>query len=254
MTNEVQALAVAQGSPLILSLFPGIGLLDRAFEEEGFVIVRGPDLLWGGNVDNFHPPAGVFAGIIGGPPCQCFVRYAALNRSIGNRVAPDKTGEFARCVLEAQPEWWLMENSPNVPDLYVSGYRVHRQTINNRWVGGVQHRERAFQFGSRTGARLHVEFAALEAIDHAPVCLASEGRAGRITKRTRNGEQSSQYNPRRPWAEFCTAQGLPADFLNDAPFTQGEKYRVVGNGVPLPMGRAVARAVRAAMANKEVSQ
>jgi len=28
---------------LVLSLFPGIGLLDRAFEEEGFCIVRGPD-------------------------------------------------------------------------------------------------------------------------------------------------------------------------------------------------------------------
>lgn len=33
---------------LVLSLFPGIGLLDRAFEDEGACIVRGPDLLWGG--------------------------------------------------------------------------------------------------------------------------------------------------------------------------------------------------------------
>lgn len=33
---------------LILSLFPGIGLLDRAFEECGFCVVRGPDILWGG--------------------------------------------------------------------------------------------------------------------------------------------------------------------------------------------------------------
>jgi hypothetical protein len=33
--------------PLVLSLFPGIGLLDMAFEEEGFCVVRGPDLLWG---------------------------------------------------------------------------------------------------------------------------------------------------------------------------------------------------------------
>jgi len=30
-------------SGLVLSLFPGIGLLDRAFEEEGFTVVRGPD-------------------------------------------------------------------------------------------------------------------------------------------------------------------------------------------------------------------
>ncbi len=35
---------------LILSIFPGVGLLDRAFEECGFCVVRGPDLLWGGGV------------------------------------------------------------------------------------------------------------------------------------------------------------------------------------------------------------
>lgn len=232
----------------ILSLFPGIGLLDRAFEEEGFCVVRGPDLLWGGDVDRFHPPAGAFSGIIGGPPCQCFVAYAALNRSIGNKVAVDKTPEFARCIIEAQPDWALMENSPNVPDLVVPGYTVHRVTINNRWVGGVQDRERAFQFATKTGARLNLEFAALEAIDSVPVCLASEGRSGRISKRTVGGEQTSKYNPRRPWAEFCAAQGLPANFLEDAPFTLGDKYKVVGNGVPLPMGRAVARAVKTAIA------
>jgi DNA (cytosine-5)-methyltransferase 1 len=57
-------------SPLVLSLFPGIGLLDMAFEQEGFCVVRGPDLLWGGDVKRFHPPAGKFDGVIGGPPCQ----------------------------------------------------------------------------------------------------------------------------------------------------------------------------------------
>lgn len=57
---------------LVLSLFPGIGLLDRAFEEAGFTVVRGPDKIWGGDVRNFHVPAGVFAGVIGGPPCQVF--------------------------------------------------------------------------------------------------------------------------------------------------------------------------------------
>jgi len=49
--------------PLVLSLFPGIGLLDMAFEEEGFCVVRGPDLLWGGDVRRFHPPAGRVDGV-----------------------------------------------------------------------------------------------------------------------------------------------------------------------------------------------
>lgn len=35
---------------LVLSLFPGIGLFDQAFAEQGFCVVRGPDLLWGGDV------------------------------------------------------------------------------------------------------------------------------------------------------------------------------------------------------------
>ena len=50
---------------LVLSLFPGIGLLDQAFEEQGFCVVRGPDLLWGGDIKQFHPPAGKFDGVNG---------------------------------------------------------------------------------------------------------------------------------------------------------------------------------------------
>src|SRR6476659_2456796 len=60
----------AVSQPLVLSLFPGIGLLDMAFESEGFCVVRGPDLLWGGDVRSFHVPYGRFDGVIGGPPCQ----------------------------------------------------------------------------------------------------------------------------------------------------------------------------------------
>jgi hypothetical protein len=51
---------------LVLSIFPGIDGLGRAFEELGYCVVRGPDVLWGGDVRRFHPPAGVFAGVIGG--------------------------------------------------------------------------------------------------------------------------------------------------------------------------------------------
>lgn len=61
---------------LVLSLFPGIGLLDMAFCEEGFCVVRGPDLLWGGDIRKFHPPAGRFDGVIGGPPCQFAIARA----------------------------------------------------------------------------------------------------------------------------------------------------------------------------------
>jgi hypothetical protein len=46
---------------------------------------------------------------------------------------------------------------------------------------------------------------------------------------------------------MCAKQGLPHWFLADAPFSESGKKRMVGNGVPLPMGRAVARGVKAAI-------
>jgi DNA (cytosine-5)-methyltransferase 1 len=41
-------------------------------------------------------------------------------------------------------------------------------------------------------------------------------------------------------------QGLPADF-DIPPFRVDAKVAAVGNGVPLPMGRAVAKAVKRAL-------
>ncbi len=95
---------------LVLSLFPGMGILDRGFEEEGFCVVRGPDLLWGGDVRRFHPPGDVFDGVIGGPPCQAHSRLVAIVRHRGYRVAADLIPEFERVVSEARPRWWVMEN------------------------------------------------------------------------------------------------------------------------------------------------
>ena len=86
-----------------------------------------------------------------------------------------------------------------------------------------------------------------------PACLASEGKSGRISKTKKNGAQQSHYHSRREFGRFCELQGLPADFLSDAPFTISGKYLAVGNGVPLPMGRAVAKAVKTALQSKEAA-
>lgn len=232
---------------LVLSLFPGIGLLDMAFEQEGFCVVRGPDRLWGGDVREFHPPGGRFDGIIGGPPCQSHSRYAGINRAIGNKIAEDLVPEFVRCVVEAGPEWFLMENVPQCPTVEIEGYSVHDFLFNNRWLGEKQSRLRKFQFGSRAGAKIWPETAVFENPAWESACLATEGKSGRMTNKWVNGRQKTQYNPRRTWSEFCELQGLPEKFLDKAPFTMQAKYRVVGNGVPLPMGRAIARAVAEAV-------
>jgi DNA (cytosine-5)-methyltransferase 1 len=240
---------------LVLSLFPGIGLLDMAFEEEGFCVVRGPDLLWGGDIRRFHPPAGVFAGVIGGPPCQIFSRLRFVNPKAGQKQG-NLIPEFERCVAEAAPTWFLMENVDGAPVPVVPGYSVHEQLLRDVWVGGVTNRLRRFSFGTPDGLHLCIETLALHDQEPEPAAYASGGGrtvpialggSGKV-KSTRLREIG--YQDRAGLDRALRVQGLPPDFLTDAPFTVAGKHKVVGNGVPLPMGRAVARAVRAATARE----
>lgn len=134
-------------SNLVLSLFPGIGLLDRAFEEEGFCVVRGPDLLWGGDIRSLHPPAGRFDGVIGGPPCQAWSRLRHIVEANGYKTAPDLIPEFVRVVEEARPSWFVMENVPEAPVPDVEGYCRAAVMVKDIWVGGLTSRLRRFTFG-----------------------------------------------------------------------------------------------------------
>jgi DNA (cytosine-5)-methyltransferase 1 len=235
---------------LVLSLFPGIGLLDRAFEEEGFCVVRGPDVLWGGDVKKFHPPAGRFDGIIGGPPCKPWSKLKNLFRSAGYESRhPNLIPEFERVVSEARPEWFLMEEVPEAPEPCVPGYIVKSELLNNRWLAQEQNRLRRFSFGTRDGRQLLIETVALEIMDYASTVRCRElsgGLSGSAAQVRKNGRKEG-YTKARPLTECIRLQGLPEDFLNEAPFTLAGKYEAVGNGVPLPMGRAIAKAVRQAI-------
>lgn len=204
---------------LVISLFPGIGLLDKGFEEAGFCVVRGPDLLWGGDIRRLHLPAGVFAGVIGGSPCQDFSK-ARRDEPTGNGL--EMVGEFLRCVAEADPVWFLLENVPNVPDVVVPGYTVQRLDLRASEFGLSQRRLRHFQFGYRDTAQLIM-----------PRCVTAE-----IETKTILASDNET-----PWREFVAAQGLPEDF--DLPgFTAAGRREAVGNGVALPVGRAVAVGIR----------
>lgn len=246
---------------LVLSLFPGIGLLDRAFEEEGFCIVRGPDLLWGGDVRSFHPPAGRFEGVIGGPPCQRWSRLANIVRAVHGEasLAPDLIPEFRRVVLEAQPEWFLMENVPAAP-LPDTGYPEQTFVANNRWTGADQNRERRFTFGHAQGRRIAPQWEVFQSLRWEPaVCSTASGRRASVAiggsgkPKGNQGRKPEARLRNRSLAQECELQGLPPDFLADAPFTEHGKRVVVGNGVPIPLGRAIARAVKAALAGREAT-
>jgi DNA (cytosine-5)-methyltransferase 1 len=195
-------------SALVLSLFPGIGLLDMAFEEVGFCVVRGPDLLWGGDV----------------------------------------SPEFERCIREAQPTWWLMENVVRAPVAVVDGYTTVPLVLNNRWLGAEQNRLRRFCFGSQRGLRLRPAVVALESIDWASaVTSAHPGE-----RRTHSSKSTGGRIPLYSTARALELQGLPADFFDrfepECPLKDRGKLKLLANGVPLPMGRAIARAVLEATA------
>ena len=58
----------------MLSLFPGLGVLGKAFEEAGWWVVRGPDVIWGGDVRDFNPPPGHF------PRCDRWTSLPVVQR------------------------------------------------------------------------------------------------------------------------------------------------------------------------------
>lgn len=237
---------------LVLSLFPGIGLLDMAFEE-GYCVVRGPDLLWGGDVKRFHPPAGKFDGVIGGPPCQEHTSLAWLNRAQGVPTRHgDQNPEFDRCIEEAQPLWFVRENAPQAGPASPLGYQVHSQILEDVWCGGETSRRRRICFGSRSSQRLHIETVAL----HTPMparAVTGDARLVSVGERVRHKEKAikggllHKAGRKLPMAEMLRLQGIRQDFFGpDCPFTDKARRQVIGNGVPFPMGRAVAKAVKRA--------
>jgi len=201
---------------LVLSLFPGIDLLSKPFEQRGFCVVRGPDVLFGSDIRDFHVPPGSFAGVIGGSPCQ---EFSALNRNEPTGYGEAMLAEFARVVIEAQPDWWLLENVARVPDLRIDGYSWQRFPLDLAWFTDCG-RLRHFQFGSKHGVLLNPPLS-IRAGDVLPAALASDDRS---------------------FAQLLYLQGLPADF--DLPsFTVEGKKRAVGNGVPLALGSILAQLV-----------
>lgn len=297
-------------NPLVLSLFPGGGVLDHAFDLEGFVVVRGPDPIWGGDVGTFHPPVGRFDGVIGGDPCQTHSALANLVRAKGlEPTFPDLTGQYERVVDECQPAWFLRENVPKAPEIKPAGYDVKSFMLDNSTLddgtgwGYEQMRSRKFWFGVRDGAapelRKFIKFALFElptkenavACDprtsfipggqaevdairktkvtavggndgHADMLGDKKYRAQREKQRSVTGRHHSNelrttkergegwvgMMPRRTLEEMMELQGMPEDWFKHSPFTMAARRKIVGNAVPVGMGRALAGAVREAMA------
>ena len=248
---------------LVLSLFPGIELLGLAFKREGFCVVQGGDVIWGGDIREEHYPPGKFDGVIGGPPCQAFSRLAHMVRQNGYEPKfGNLIPEFERVVSEAKPQWFVMENVPDAPTPIVAGYDVYSYILNNRQCmdesgkPATQNRVRRFSWGwlgtERPPLLIDVtlfdnpvfERAALGGSDTREVPIALGGSGKRKTTLPFNAKG------RATLGGLAVKQGLPATAVDHLPLRADAACKAIGNGVPLPMGRAIAKAVREATARK----
>jgi DNA (cytosine-5)-methyltransferase 1 len=239
-------------SGLVLSIFPGMDALGMAFEDEGFCVVRGPDVILGQDVRSFHPPIRTFDGVIGGDPCQEHSPLANLGRAQGRATRfGDLSGEYVRAVEEAMPAWFLRENVRQAPEVKPLGYSVHSFEFDCAWLGCEQARRRLFSFGIRTDSfprncerradlRRWLEVSPISGGTKQTVTGRHPGAIGRTGG---HRGQPAHYT----LAQMLELQGLPADCLQHSPFTERAKRKLVANAVPIPMGRALARAVRMAM-------
>lgn len=216
---------------LVLSLFPGVGLLDRAFAAAGFCVVQAADKITGGDVRDFAGIAGRFDGVVAGPPCQGFSVANAHRKNDQHASVVNSRRmlqETCRIITECQPEWFLIENVPCVPDVRIDGYSIQRIPITDQECGGVQIRSRHVQFGSKLGHIIRPK------------------RVNDCTRNRKKGRPAKAVTTKTErWKDFtdlCRRQGLDEP-LELSGWYRSAKFKAVGNGVPLRIGRVIAAAV-----------
>ena len=223
---------------LVLSLFPGVGLLDRAFAQartadgkRAFCIVQAQDKITGGDIRDFAGVPGLIRGVVAGPPCQGFsvansFRLDDEHHSVKN--SREMLQHTCRIITECEPEWFLIENVPCVPDVLIDGYSVQRIPITDLECGGMQLRSRHVQFGSRNGDIIRPK------------------RVNDLTRNRKKGRKTKSVTTKTDaWTDFpdlCYRQGLDEPIELPGWFRTA-KFKAVGNGVPLRMGKTLAEAV-----------
>lgn len=213
--DRAQLIGVTMKSTLILSVFPGIDLFGKAFEQQGACIVQAQDKIMGGDIREFNPPPSRFDGVIGGSPCQDFSR---LNRNPSN-YSFEMLDEYRRVVSEAQPYWFLHENVIGAPDFEIEGYYQQRFILDLAWFSDYS-RRRVFVFGCKDDIKLN------------PITQVNDKVKGTAVV----------GNDERSYHACCQIQGLNSPL--DLPFlTKSAKKQVIANAVPLQIGSYIAQLI-----------
>ncbi|HWY34940.1 MAG TPA: DNA cytosine methyltransferase [Nitrosopumilaceae archaeon] len=236
---------------LVLSLFPGMDLFGMAFEMEGFVVVKGPDILMGGDIRKWHSLEGKFDGIIGGPPCKSFSK--AISGAGGSEFATQGNliPEFERIVEESKPKWYVMENVKAAPIPFYNTevdfiFRCQSYNLLDAWeCGSSQHRIR--RFSSNLWLKPKPISVSERHPDPWPTVTATEYKmSAGSNERAQRQRAGRKVGRKMTLQEVNEAMGLPSDFETPA-LTNAMSYQVRGNGVPIPLGRTIARAVKEAL-------
>lgn len=69
------------------------------------------------------------------------------------------------------------------------------------------------------------------------------GGNGKTKATYRGGKGRMPWNAKSAAAELCRKQGISEEIIDRLPFRKDALCKAIGNGVPLPMGRAIAKAV-----------
>jgi len=207
---------------LVLSIFSGIDLLGKAFQRNGFCVVKADDInLDGGDIRDFHAPKDKFDGLVGGSPCQDFSK---LNRNpTGYSLKMQK--EYIRIVEEASPNWFLYENVAGFPHFQIDEYIQQRFKLDLAWFSPFS-RRRDFIFGHKDGILLN----------------PMNSTRGKVKGTAVTGSDN------RSFQSMCEIQGLPKDF--QLPFLSSVgKKKAVANAVPLQMGTYLAGLINTTLYN-----
>lgn len=230
---------------LLLSLFPGADLLGRAFESSGCSVVRGPDVLLGGDVREWTvPPAGRFDGVIGGPPCQMF----STARNIGGHDARHIDGVplFWEIVSKVKPQFAVMENVVGVVGHDAIPPSAKPLILKDWDCGGLTSRRRVFYVWPG------------ELVGMIPVPQHRDGKPEFtvLSSSHKTGQKRAErsMHARLSASDAGRLQGWPE--ISETMLEAGNKGRIfpnrfvvhcMGNGVPRAMGEWLAGHLMAAV-------
>lgn len=237
----------------VIDLCCGAGGFSEGFKQAGFKIILGVDTdflacnsfrlnhhcnVWQRDIREIFslPDADV---IIGSPPCQ---HFSKANRNFKKEPDLSIIDAFLRIVKQQQPEWWVMENVPEIIDFikpllhkYFSEEHINIQILQANWFGLYHKRARVF-----VGKFPAVAPRKIVDIIY-PTPIASDDHRHK-SKNNPNVACLSDYFGFTPEIDvFKRIMGFPDNYIFVG--KKKEQIKQIGNAVCPPVAKAIAETI-----------